>query len=488
MNKKVSNKTNSNEIINKDSEVLSQFRYKQELKRNLKLFSSFAVAFSFISITTGIFTSYQFVLTTGGPAGIWSWVITFVGQLLVALIFAELASAMPVSGYSYQWIKILSTPRLGWLTGWICLCYLILVVPAIDGGLAPVFASLIGVEANTFNISMIVIITLIIQATLNIVGVKLAAFINNAAVFTESIGIIVITSLLLIIAFSNGNDVSILTNTAGTGTGISYVQPFMMTILMGAFTLVGFESAANLSEETVNANKTVPKAIIGSILISGVLGMIFLIAITLSIKDLPAVIASNNVLPFIIESNFGVVMGKIFLVVISISIFACGTVSMTSGSRLIYAMARDDAFFFSAKFKKISPKTSSPVSATLLILIFGIIAAIFSSSLTLVVGVTSILPTIIYLITTVCYGLSRKKIKFEKGSFNLGKASKPIFIFAVIWLVFELAILTIPQQFNSIAIISLVLIVIGFVLYSLIFKKKLEGESAYLDEEEVAEF
>ena len=54
-----------------DVKILEAFNYKQELKRSLKLFSSFAVAFSFISITTGIFTNYKFVIETGGPMPRW---------------------------------------------------------------------------------------------------------------------------------------------------------------------------------------------------------------------------------------------------------------------------------------------------------------------------------------------------------------------------------------------------------------------------------
>jgi amino acid transporter len=257
------------------NELLEESNYKQELKRNLKLFSSFAVAFSFISITTGIFANYKFVISTAGPAGIWSWIVTFIGQLLVALVFAELSGVIPVSGYSYQWIKRLSTKTMGWITGWICICFLVLVVPAIDSGVAPIFASLIGIEGTPAQISMIVIATLIIQAVINIAGVKLASFINNAAVFTESIGIIALTVVLLVISLKNGNNSSILFNTANTGQGVSYVKPFMMSMLMGAFTLVGFESAANLSEETINAHKTVPKAVIGSVFIAGIFGTAF---------------------------------------------------------------------------------------------------------------------------------------------------------------------------------------------------------------------
>jgi amino acid transporter len=116
-------------------------------------------------------------------------------------------------------------------------------------------------------------------------------------------------------------------------------------------------------------------------------------------------------------------------------------------------------------------------------LIFGIIATVFSSSLTTLIGVTAILPAIIYFITIVCYGLTRKKIKIKEGHFNLGKAAKPVFILSIIWLVFELAILTIPKDFHKTALVSIVLILIGFLLYFTIFKRRVEG----LNVEEEAE-
>jgi len=69
-----------------DDAVLPRFGYRQQFVRSLRHFESFAVAFSFISITTGIFTTFAFALGTGGPRAIWTWPIVIVGQTLVALV------------------------------------------------------------------------------------------------------------------------------------------------------------------------------------------------------------------------------------------------------------------------------------------------------------------------------------------------------------------------------------------------------------------
>jgi amino acid transporter len=97
---------------------LSSFGYRQQFTRSLRQFESFAVAFSFISITTGIFTTYAFALATGGTRSIWTWLIVVVGQALVALLYGALSSRIPLSGFSYQWASRLASPHVGWWFGW----------------------------------------------------------------------------------------------------------------------------------------------------------------------------------------------------------------------------------------------------------------------------------------------------------------------------------------------------------------------------------
>jgi len=81
-----------------DQKDLATFGYKQELHRTLGFFSSFAAAFSYISPSTGIFTLFFLGLTTIGGVFFWSWPIVAIGQMLVALNFAEVSSHFPIAG------------------------------------------------------------------------------------------------------------------------------------------------------------------------------------------------------------------------------------------------------------------------------------------------------------------------------------------------------------------------------------------------------
>src|SRR5258708_26700014 len=109
-----------------DSEeaILAKAGYRPELRRSLRFFSMFAIAFSIISITTGIFLNYGFGLSYWGPASIWTWPIVGVGNLMIALVVAELGTRIPLAGYAYQWSARLVNPTYGRFVGFAGLLYM----------------------------------------------------------------------------------------------------------------------------------------------------------------------------------------------------------------------------------------------------------------------------------------------------------------------------------------------------------------------------
>src|SRR5215469_5580563 len=100
----------------RDSADLARFGYPQELKRSLGTFSSFAVAFSYISPSTGIFTLFALGLTTLGGVFIWTWPVVALGQFMIALNFAEVSSHYPIAGSVFQWSKYLAGRVYSWFT------------------------------------------------------------------------------------------------------------------------------------------------------------------------------------------------------------------------------------------------------------------------------------------------------------------------------------------------------------------------------------
>src|SRR5579872_718574 len=251
----------------RDESDLARFGYKQELKRSLGVFSSFAVAFSYISPSTGIFTLFALGLTTIGGVFIWSWPIVAIGQFMIALGFAELASHYPLAGSVFQWTKYLAGKTYSWFAGWIYLFAGILTVTAVcvtlPLALIPAFNNMgwnLSASSHT-NQKIIAIITLVAITVLNIFGVKLVAIINNTGVLFEILGMVVFAFILAL--FHHHQSVGVIFHTGGTSLTAG---TFLVAMFMSLFVIYGFDTASTLAEETKNPRSEAPKAVIGSVI------------------------------------------------------------------------------------------------------------------------------------------------------------------------------------------------------------------------------
>src|SRR2546430_14391590 len=195
-----------------DEALLQKFGYKQELRRSLGFISNFAVAFSYISVSTGTFSLFYLGILAGGPAFFWTWFIVAIGQFIVALNFAELASHFPIAGSIYQWSKRLSGYTLGWFTGWIYFFAGVLTVTAVAFTIPiPLLAIFPNTPATILGIPnavFIALVAIIIGTLINIAGVRLVSIINNIGVVAEIIGMFGFALILLL--FNNHQPISFL--------------------------------------------------------------------------------------------------------------------------------------------------------------------------------------------------------------------------------------------------------------------------------------
>ena len=176
----------------RDDAHLRSLGIKPELQRTLGFLSNFAVAFSYISVSTGTFTLFAVGIGVGGPAFFWAWPIVILGQLFVALNFAELASHFPVAGSIYQWSKRLSHRTLGWFTGWIYFWAGVLTTTAVAITVPLVLSSIMGIDlaspdpTGLTTMSIFLTLVVLVSTTLiNAFGVRLLSLINNIGVGAE---------------------------------------------------------------------------------------------------------------------------------------------------------------------------------------------------------------------------------------------------------------------------------------------------------------
>ncbi len=466
-----------------DSEHLGG--YKPELKRTLGSFQMFAISFAFISVAVGVFATYGLVLQKGGPVAIWLWLLAALGQVLVALVYAQFAARIPLSGSSYQWGSRLANPKIGFVFGWLTVCYLAIAVVAADNALAKTaFMPLFDMQPNERTARLITLAVLLIQVVLVVVSTRLASLINSSAVAIE-LGIIVSLAIALFVSVAltgHGSEGNLLSRGVAAKSDYFAVGGGLMTaMILGLATLVGFDSAANLAEEAKDPYRSVPRAIVGSVVAAGVLGLVFLIALTIAIRSIPQITDSDSPVAAIIRDHFGSGTERIFLVAITLAFFGAGTAVMTACSRLVFAMSRDSRFPAHRLMRRVNPRTHTPVPATLLIFVVGVVLMVGlpGSALLKLIVASSILPTIIYGGTIVLYLVVRKRLARREGAFNLGRFELPVAISALLWVVCALIVLAVPGEALVPDLIVVGLVVAGglFLLGLLTFRREaLESE------------
>jgi len=446
----------------------------------------FAISFAFISVAVGIFGTYDDVLETGGPVGIWLWPIVAVGQVLVALVVAQFAARIALAGSSYQWASRLANPKIGWGFGWLTFCWFGIGTVAADNALASqAFMPLFGISPDEGTARLITLVVLLVQAVLVVASTRIISILNSSAVVVElAIIAVLVVALLVVVAVSGEGSVANLTSRGIAPAGDDYFGVgggLMLAMIMGLATLVGFDATANLAEEAKDPYRTVPRAIVGSVIAAGVVGLVFLIALTVSIRDIKEVTHSGSPVAAIMRDQLGPVVEKILLVAVTFSFFAAGMVTMATGARLVYAMARDSRFPAHQLMRRVNPHTRTPIPATLLILAGGVVLmlALPGSALLELITAGTILPVLIYGGTVVLYLAVRKRLGRQEGAFSLGRLELPVAIGAMVWLVAALFVLVTPAEADVPILIVIGLLLAGglYFIAMLIFdRKSLEGE------------
>ncbi|MEA2518852.1 MAG: hypothetical protein QOF49_932 [Chloroflexota bacterium] len=373
----------------RDDAHLRSLGIKPELKRTLGFLSNFAIAFSFISVSTGSYGNFGVGLSQAGPAFFWSWPIVIVGQFIVALVFAELASHFPVAGSIYQWSKRLSNRTLGWFTGWFYFWAQVVTVTAVAVIVAFVVDGIVAQKGFldskdptglTTMFTFISLVTLVVTTLINAFGVRLLSLLNNIGVATEILGMLVFALVLLFLA--NHNSPTILFDSAGTeaATGGSYLPAFAIGMFMALFVVYGFDTAGTFGEETLDAGRQAPRGVLWSVAISGIVGTVFLLAVILAIPSVPDAMAQAFPIADTIQATLvydiggtGITVGEVYLFVILISVFVCTLAIQGAATRMMFSMSRDRHLPLGGAWSRVNATFKTPANAAIAV---GILAAI----------------------------------------------------------------------------------------------------------------
>src|SRR5438128_1643910 len=428
----------------RDEADLARFGYRQELRRALGVYSSFAVAFSYISPSTGIFTLFALGIGLGGPAFIWSWPLVALGQFIIALNFAEVSSHFPVAGSVYQWTKYLSNRHYSWFSRWIYLFAGILTVNAVDVTIPIVLIPLLnnlGLNIPNNAQTQVAVGALVLTSTtlLNIFGVRLVALVNNTGVVFEILGMVVF-ALVLLFFFAHQSPTVFFDTSALNAGGANPYGTFFAAMFMSLFVIYGFDTASTLAEETKNPRREAPRAVLAAVIGAFIIGAIFLystlIAIPGDVDKYVANTAAAKVAPpvDIITSNLPGWAGELYLVIVFLAIYVCCLAIQTSTIRLAFGMARDAKLPFARLYNRVSPNLHTPVWTCVVVGALSAVPFVYYSGAGLVAIAATGMIYFSYLLGNIAILIARTKGWPTEGApFKLGGWGTIVNVLGLVW-------------------------------------------------------
>ncbi|GAB3862927.1 amino acid permease [Nocardioides maradonensis] len=445
---------------------LTALGYRPELVRRVGSYASFAAGFSFVSIMTTVFQLFGLGYSFGGTAFFWTWPAVFAGQLLVALCFAELAARYPLSGAIFQWSRRLGGTTVGWFAGWTMVIAQIITLAAAAIALQVVLPSvwsgfqLVGTQTSVAssdgaaNAVVLGVALLVVTTLLNALSVRVTAIVNSVGVTCELVGIVLLVVLLLV---HHERGPGVVLHHVGLDHSTGYVVPLLVSALMAAYVLVGFDSAGELAEETHKPRATTPRTIIRAVVLSGVGGAFVIVAALMAAPSLTDGNLGVGGLPYVITSQLGTFWGKLLLLDVAVAVTVCTLAIQTAAARMIFSMARDHVLPASDQLAKVSPRFGTPLLATVVPGVGAALCLVVNiGNAGLFLALTSVcimLLYIAYLLVTVPLLIARIAGRLPTGGadedgkplFSLGRAGLAVNAAAVIFQVLMAVNLGLPR-------------------------------------------
>ncbi|GME28986.1 Amino acid/polyamine transporter I [Neofusicoccum parvum] len=442
-----------------DAHDMARFGKKSQLKRIFGLVSIIGLTCCLVVTWEAMLVVFQGGLLNGGNAGlIYGYIFVWVGTILQVLVMAEMASMIPLAGGQYNWVAVLAPPScskfLSYLTGWACVigwqCMIAsggyLAGTQIQGLLVLNYPDY---EFHRWHGTLLYFAVIGVAFFVNTVTKPLLPVIELAFLGVHVVGFVALLVPLIAMA-PHASAKEVFATFYNGGGWESDGLSFFIGLTVTMFAFVGCDAAAHMSEEIQHASSTIPRSMFASVFINGVLGLATVIATCFCLgSDPSAILATETGYPVIEMFRTATGSNASASGMTAVLIFICfaATVNvLTSGSRMLWAFARERGLPFSAWLSRVHSGrgrlglgTTVPLNAIVVFCTVAVLlslinvgsAAAFNAFTSLVVAANYL----VFLLSASVLLLKRLRVPHAAipfGPFRLGRRLGPPVIAAAI--------------------------------------------------------
>lgn len=381
--------------------ILEALGYKQELARAVSVLGTIALVVSDITPTASLLVIGPVVLATAGSGALWAYLIGCFIAINVALCMGELGSMFPVAGGLYSIVtRVLGKP-VGFLAMLDYIGQAIFLPASVAIGIGVYVQALNpGIPSNIAAGVVMILVTIVALLRINFNAVLTAFFLLLE---------LIVVSVLALAGFTHiQQPITILTHPVladGSAVGVALVFTAVATAM---FSVNGYDSAINFSEETEGSAAHVGQAVVTAALIGIAFELIPFIGVVFGAPDLPKFLSSATPLTDVARSAFGNTFVNIVTYGAILAIFNASLAITLQFARIVWSSGRDRAWPgpISDALATVHPGLRSPWVATILV---GGLATILclQSTLVTVVTFTAVLLILLYALIALSALVSR---------------------------------------------------------------------------------
>ncbi|XEV01468.1 hypothetical protein FSHL1_006755 [Fusarium sambucinum] len=444
--------------------LLADLGYEAELKRNRSTLQVAFMSFVLASIPWGLSTTITYPIIGGGPVNIiWGWVTVSLIILCVGASLGEITSVYPTAGGVYYQAFILAPSSwrrvASWIAGWLYVVGNITITLSVTFGSTTFIISCINVFENTAGkpaygdeawktILLFIGITLLCNAVSSH-GNKWLPLLDTAAIFWTITGVIAFVSVILIVAKNGRRDPTWVFTHFENNSGWPDGWSFCVGLLHAAYATSATGMIISMCEEVKKPHTQVPRALVATILVNLLVGLLLLVSITFVMPDMTELLSMAQPVPYIVKSAIGSSSGTFALLIpIQVLSILCGIACTTATSRCVWSFARDGGIPGARYWSIVDKHLHIPLNAMLLAMVIEVLLGFIyfgsSAAFNAFSGVGVICLTAAYA-TPIAISLFTGRQQVKKGSFYLGKLGFFCNCVAIAWTLLALPLFCMPS-------------------------------------------